>query len=82
MNRRIEQYEKINELIKDTLSCDYIKCIKFDDFTVEQLDLLAEEANKNNLLLTLRAEHSNVYQGVLVNLIKREEINSGFLECL
>ena len=74
--------EKINEFIKETLSCDYIKCIKIEDFTVEQLDLLAEEANKNNLLLTLRAEHSNVYQGVFVNLIKREEINSGFLECL
>lgn len=74
--------EKINEFIKDTLSCDYIKYIKIEDFTVEQLDLLAEEANKNNLLLTLRTEHSNVHQGVLVNLIKREEITDSFLECL
>lgn len=67
--------EKINEFIKDALDCDYIQSRKIEDFTIEQLDLLTEEAKENNLMVTLKAEHSNLHQGVLVNIVKKDIAN-------
>lgn len=62
----------IKEAIKETLKIDYIYSKPIEDFTIEQLSQLSEMAEQNNLMLTLRAEHSNFHQGTLVNLIKRE----------
>lgn len=73
--------EKINEFIKETLDCDYIQSRKIEDFTIEQLDLLTEEAKENNLMVTLKAEHSNLHQGILVNLVKKDIANE-FLKWL
>lgn len=63
----------VEDFIKETLKIDYINSWPIENFDIEQLNQLSEMAEKNNLLLTLRAEHSNVHQGVLVCLVKREE---------
>ena len=45
-----------------------------EHYTQEELIDLAEKANKNNLIVTIKAEHSNFYQGVMVSVTKRENV--------
>jgi ABC-type uncharacterized transport system substrate-binding protein len=64
------------ELINDAIYDGCIQSKPIEEFTIEQLKELAEKAKKNNLLLTLHAEHSNFHQGVLVNLVNRDIMDS------
>ena len=63
----------IDEFIKDTLSVNYMINMKIEDFTKEQLIELSEKAYTNNLLMAIKAEHSNFHQGVLVALVRRDK---------
>ncbi|URZ15314.1 hypothetical protein [Clostridium felsineum] len=71
----------IDFFIKQALENDHIQSKPIEHFTIEQLNELSEKARDNNLLITLRVEHSNVWQGTLVNLIKKEIANK-FLKYL
>lgn len=62
----------INDFIKEALECVYIQSRPIEDFTIEQLDELAEKAKEKNLLVSISAEHSNLYQGVLVCLVRKD----------
>ena len=39
-----------------------------EDFTIEDLNKLAEEARKNEIEIVIRAEDSNMYKGTLLEL--------------
>lgn len=65
---------KVEKIISESLKKDYISSFPIEDFTTLELDLLAEYAKENNLLIALKAEHSNFHQGVLVSLLKKELI--------
>lgn len=62
----------INSFIENALDIDYITSAPIEDFAPEQLIELSEIAKENNLLVTLRAEHSNLHQGILVSLVKKD----------
>ena len=62
----------IDEMVKDVLICNHIQTRPIEDFTKEQLNELANKSAKNNLLLTISAEHSNFHQGVVVNLVRKD----------
>lgn len=72
----------VDKYIKDTLDADHIISIPIEYFTKDELEELSEKAKKNKILLTLRAEHSNVHQGVLVNLIRKDIVNKTYFEWL
>lgn len=44
-----------------------------EHYTHEELIDLAEKADKNDLIVTIKAEHSNFYQGVMVSVTQREK---------
>lgn len=71
----------IDKYIKDTLESECIISIPIEILTKDQLEELGEKAKDNNILASIRAEHSNAYQGVLVSLI-RKEIAGDFLKWL
>jgi hypothetical protein len=71
----------VDKYIKDTLEAEYIISIPIELLTKEQLEELGEKAKKNNILATISAEHSNVHQGVLISLI-RKDIAGDFLKWL
>lgn len=67
-----ETKEKVEDMINKTLQCDYIKCYPLVNLTLIELDLLAEYTKVNNLILTIKAEHSNFHSGVIVQLLKKD----------
>jgi hypothetical protein len=71
----------IDELIENALNENYIHSQAIEDFTIEKLIELSEKAKKNNLLITLSAEHSNLHQGILVNIV-RKDIADKFIDWL
>lgn len=68
----------IDDVIKDALEVDHITSAPIEHYTQEELKELAEKAKKNDLVISIRAEHSNFYQGVLLSFIKRESIDDTF----
>lgn len=68
----------VDDVIKDALEVDHITSAPIEHYTQDELKELAEKAKKNDLVITIRAEHSNFYQGVLLNFIKRKNINDTF----
>lgn len=61
----------IDKTIEAALNCSHIISMDIEDLTKEQLIELSEKAKKHNLLVTLRAELSELHQGVLVSLISK-----------
>jgi len=68
----------IDDVIKDALEVDHIISAPIEHYTQDELKELAEKAKKNDLVITIRAEHSNFYQGVLLSFIKRKNIDDTF----
>ncbi len=62
---------KIEKIISEVLETNHIHSYYFEDVS-NILENLTEYARENDILVTLRTEHSNFAQGLLVNLIKKE----------
>lgn len=52
----------------------YIRCAPIEHYTIEELKEISEKAKKNDLVMTINEERSNFYQGVLINLVKRDDV--------
>lgn len=52
----------------------YIESAPIEHYSVEEIKEISEKAKKNNLVMTINEERSNFYQGVLINLLKREDV--------
>jgi len=73
--------QKVEDAINKTLEIDYILSIPIEDYETSELALLGEYAKENNIFISLKSEHSNFHQGVLIGLIRRELANK-FIEYL
>ena len=67
-----ETKAKIEEMIKNALDTDYLNSYHLEEFSVCELAALAEYAEENNIFITIKAEHSNFTQGVLVQLLRKD----------
>lgn len=78
----IESKNKVEEMIKERLKNEavFTSC-PIEEFNIKELELLAEYAEENGLIVLLKAEHSNFYQGVLVELTRKESI-AKHVDCL
>jgi hypothetical protein len=63
----------IEQVIKETMEVNYTMCYPIENFRSEELIQLAEKCRKK-IEIRIEAEHSNFYQGVLVNTRKFEEV--------
>ncbi|SDO76037.1 hypothetical protein [Clostridium gasigenes] len=70
----------VDRYINKALKAEHIISIPIERFKIAELEELSNKAKKNNIVITLKAEYSNIYQGVLVNLIKRDIINDEFIK--
>ena len=61
----------IEEIIKEALEIDCAICYPIEDFELDELIELSEKAKKSGLIVILRAEHSNLHQGVLVEVFQK-----------
>jgi NAD(P)H-dependent FMN reductase len=61
----------VNEVIETVLEEDYIIAVPIEHYSQDELKEFAKKAKENDLLLTIKAEYSNAYQGILVQLIKK-----------
>lgn len=68
----ISKSTKVEKVIKETLQNECIMSYSINGFTQHELGMLADCAEENNIFISLKSEKSNVYQGVLVQLIKKE----------
>ncbi|NRT77663.1 hypothetical protein [Clostridium beijerinckii] len=74
------QKSSVDDVIKDALEVDHITSAPIEHYTQDELKEMAEKAKKNNLVISIRAEHSNFYQGVLLSFIKRKSIDDTFVK--
>ena len=74
----------VNKMIKEALEVGYIITNPIEHYSEDEIKEMAELARENNLILTISAEHSNFYQGILINLIKKSRLKEmdGFLKNL
>ena len=72
--------KEVNELISRAIEHDWIICNPIEHYSQEELKKIAELARENNLVVTIYAEHSNFYQGVMVHVIKRKNIDETFVK--
>lgn len=67
-----EVKEKIETMIKETLDINYINSYPIEHFNLQEIDLIAEYARENDLIMILKAERSNFHQGVLIQLVRKD----------
>jgi len=78
----VESRVKVEEVIQERLKNEAVfTCCPIEEFNFEELDLLAEYAKENGMIMFLKAEYSNFHQGVLVKLISKEKI-ARYTDCL
>lgn len=68
----------VDEVISNALEEDCITSASIEHYTQDELKEIAEKAKENDLGVTIKAEYSNFYQGILLNFIKRENIDDMF----
>lgn len=71
----------VDKYIKDAMKAEHLISIPIELLSKEQMEELSEKAKRNAILVTLRSEHSNLHQGVLVSLI-RKDIAAEFVKYL
>lgn len=59
-------------MIKKAIREDCIICNPIEYYSIEEIKELSKLAKENNLIISIKNETSNFYQGVLINLVKRE----------
>ncbi|MBN7575428.1 hypothetical protein C1H57_08405 [Clostridium sp. 2-1] len=74
------QKSSVDAVIKDALEVEHITSAPIEHYTQDELKEMAEKAKKNDLVISIRAEHSNFYQGVLLSFIKRKSIDDTFVK--
>ena len=57
-------------IIKEANENEYAISFPIEDFTIEQLAEFAEKVWKKGIEIKIEANHSNFYQGTLVNIKK------------
>lgn len=62
----------INEVIEIVLKEDYIIAVPIEHYSQDELKEFGKKAKENNLLVTIKDEYSNAYQGTMVQLIKKD----------
>lgn len=68
---------QVDEFIKLALNGEFVmRCAPIEHYSQQDLKDLSEMAIKENLLMTIRAEYSNFYQGVLINLIPKKDVKN------
>lgn len=66
---------KIDDFIELAVKGEcYIQCAPIEHYTIEELKEISKKAKKNDLVMTIQAEYSNFYQGIMINLLKREDV--------
>lgn len=71
IEKNIENKNKIEKIISEVLETDHIHSYYFTEIS-NILENLTEYARENDILVTLRTEHSNFAQGLLIHLVKKE----------
>ena len=70
----------VDELISNALKNDYIISAPIEHYAMTELIKIAEMSKRNDLIVTVREERSNFYQGVLLNVLKRKCVDESFLK--
>lgn len=69
----------IDDFIKDALSGNsVIASMPIEHYSQEELKEIAKKANASDFIVTIKAEYSNFYQGVLIGLIHKDDIRQEY----
>ena len=82
-NYETVERQTVDELIerRDDSSC-IITSAPIEHYSIAELVELAKKLERKDVVITLRAEYSNFYQGVLVGLVKRENVSEKYNQFL
>jgi hypothetical protein len=65
----------VEKMIETASKVNHITSAPIEHYSVDEIQLLAKLAKVNGLLLTIREERSNFYQGTLIQLIKKSVLS-------
>ena len=58
----------VKQIIDEAITVSYTICYQLEEFTIEDLIKLSEEANIKKVELRIKAEHSNFNNGTLIEV--------------
>jgi hypothetical protein len=61
----------VKEMVDYAVKADYIISNPIEHYSIDEIKKLSEMAKQNDLLLSIKEERSNFYQGIMINLIKK-----------
>lgn len=72
----VANYETVSKIgtqkmIEEALYSECIVSNPIEHYSMEEIKELAELAKKNDLIFSIKEERSNLYQGILLCLVKR-----------
>lgn len=76
---RIDNYKtvpkmSVGEMIENALNRGLIISNPIEHYSIDEIKRLSELARDNNLILSIKQERDNFYQGIMINLIERSKV--------
>ena len=65
---------EIDKFLEDALDCGYINSVPIEHYTSEKIKEMSEKAKKLGLVISIRNETSNFYQGVLIQAVRKDAL--------
>ena len=78
-NYKTIKKQSLDNFIKDALTSDcVITSVPIEYYTLSELKQIADKAKDRGLIVTIKAEYSNIYQGVLIGLIHKDDVSKEY----
>lgn len=82
-NYKTIKKQSIDNFIKDALEDDsVIVSVPLEHYTQVELKEIADKAKDRDLIVTIKAEYSNFYQGVLIGLIHKDNVGQEYKDIM
>ena len=73
----------VNDFIEDALKGNAIMAsMPIEHYTQDELKEITKKANEKDFIVTIKAEYSNFYQGVLIGLIHKDNIKQEYKDIM
>lgn len=78
-NYKTIKKQSVDDFIKDAeRNVCVITSVPIEHYTQTELKQIADKAKDRGLIVTIKAEYSNFYQGVLIGLIHKEDASQEY----
>ena len=82
-NYKTIKKQGVSDFIEDALKSNAVMVsMPIEHYTQDELKEIADKARDKDLVVTIKAEYSNFYQGILIGLIHKDNVRQEYKDIM